>query len=330
MTTNAEQAEIARTTYRYLRWLMIWLPAVLLVVTALTALELGQLEPSISAYYGGPVRDVFVGVMIGLAGCMVAYQGASLLEDYTLNGAGFYAAFVALVPTNLEDTLSALKANKSPDGITADDYIWFLRYALSTVLVLCALLVWHELKKSKKVTEMWNIGPVHKFFVAGTSATLFVFLALAMGELWLPRPDEVTMDGFGFGRARLRVHDQAAVLLLAALAVAVWSHAWPTVVSTNAEPPRPKDVAVSRDYRWILGAMALGPVGALAIHTLFAPRHTVIFLEWWEIAVFAVFWMLETRRIGKSPQVSASIEAPVADPEVKAAMDGAQVADPKR
>lgn len=47
-----EQTVVARVTYRYLRWLMVLLPAVLFVVTMLTAIQQGKLEHSISAYYG--------------------------------------------------------------------------------------------------------------------------------------------------------------------------------------------------------------------------------------------------------------------------------------
>src|SRR4029450_8920401 len=74
-----EQDEVPRVTYLYLRWLMVLLPAMLLVVTVFTAVQQQKLESSISAYYGGPVRDVFVGVMFGTAACMVAYRGYSLL-----------------------------------------------------------------------------------------------------------------------------------------------------------------------------------------------------------------------------------------------------------
>ena len=31
----------------------------------------------------------------------------------------------------------------------------------------------------------------------------------------------------------------------------------------------------------------------------FAPDHKVIFIEWWEIALFAIFWALETRRVAR-------------------------------
>src|SRR5690349_22941893 len=93
-----EKARITGTTHRYVRWMMILLPLLLLVVSVLTGLKKGEFETSISAYYGGPVRDILVGTLVGTAACLVAYQGVGLLEDYALNGAGFYAVFVALLP----------------------------------------------------------------------------------------------------------------------------------------------------------------------------------------------------------------------------------------
>ena len=44
-----------------------------------------------------------VGALFAIAACLVAYQGVGLLEDYALNGAGFYAVFVALVPTGFQE-----------------------------------------------------------------------------------------------------------------------------------------------------------------------------------------------------------------------------------
>lgn len=315
-TVPDEQAEVARITYRYLRWLMVLLPAVLLVVTGSTAWRQNELESSISAYYGGPVRDVFVGVMIGTAACMVAYQGVSLLEDYALNGAGFYAVFVALVPTNLDETLSALRANPTPDGVTPADYISFLRSALTTVLVLCAFLVGGELRKSKRVTKLWQSGTLNKVFVMGTGAVLLWFLARAMVQLWGPDPDDVTMDGitlgpFGFGPWPLRIHDLAAIFLIASLAVVVASHAWPKLAATQEgdQSENGSDLEVSFLYVSIFVAMlVLGPVFAWVFNGVY-PDHGIIFLEWWEIGLFSVFWFLETRRIGKMPKVQAAVEA---------------------
>jgi hypothetical protein len=301
-TMTTSQDSITRVTYGYLRWLMILLPAMLFVVTAVTAWQQGELEPSISAYYGGPVRDVFVGVMIATAACMVAYQGTSLLEDYALNGAGFYAVFVALVPTNLDETMSQLRANPTPDGVTPDDYVAFLRTALTTVLALCVLLVIVELSHSQRLAGLWNSHPLNKAFLGGTSIALALFLWLAMSQLWLPNAGDVTMNGIAnpFGSNRLRIHDLAAILLIAALAVVVFTHAFPKVVANleKGQPPPTQDPKARMTSMVIFIAMVVGPFAAIVVHR-FAPDHTVIFLEWWEIFFFSLFWAVETSRVSK-------------------------------
>ena len=141
MNDDELRVEITRITYDYVRWLLVCLPALLFVVTTLTALQQGELERSISAYYGGPVRDIFVGALFAIAACLVAYQGVGLLEDYALNGAGFYAVFVALVPTGFGELMDELQRNPTPDGVSPADHVWFLRIALTSVLVLCLVLV---------------------------------------------------------------------------------------------------------------------------------------------------------------------------------------------
>jgi hypothetical protein len=295
-----EQTDVPRVTYLYLRWLMVLLPAMLLVVTVCTALLQGKLESSISAYYGGPVRDVFVGVMFGTAACMVAYRGYSLLEHYTLNGAGFYAVFVALVPFNLDKVLIALRENSTPDGVTPADYVWFLRTALTTVLVLFVSLVSIELKNSNRLRGLWRSGFWNRFFVAVTTVLLLSFLLLAMVQLWGPDPDDVTMHGISLGSWSVSIHLLAATLLIAALAVAVWCHAYPALVAAaegggDIPPTVPN---IQRSYKVIFLLMAAGPVVAALVRVV-TREHTVIFLEWWEIVLFCVFWILETQRIRK-------------------------------
>jgi hypothetical protein len=284
---------------------MVLLPVVLLAVTLLTALRQGELESSISAYYGGPVRDVFVGVMIATAACLVAYQGTSLIEDYTLNGAGFYAVFVAFVPSGLAGTLKELKTKPTPDGVTATDHIWSLRWALTTVLCLCGLLLYKEVTKSRRLGKLWGSGTWNQGFVGLTAALLLGFLSLAMVQLWGRPADDVTMNGVGLGPLanvgleRLRIHDLAAILLIGSLAIAVWSHAWPRAVAQKGEVVPQSDLDASKGYKGILAAMLLGPVLVVGIMSAASPDHRVIALEWWEIGLFGVFWFLETRRIGK-------------------------------
>lgn len=292
---SADAIEDARVTYVYLRWLMMLLPLLLLAVTALSAWQQGELETSISSYYGGPVRDVFVGVLFATAACMVAYRGASLLEDYTLNAAGFYAVFVALVPNSLDEIIAELRSGRGSLDITPSDYVWSIRIAVAVVLVLCALLVWKELHDSKRLRRLWTSSRRNQYFVIGTALLLVGFLVLALGQLWLPAADEVRMDGVG----RFRIHDLAAILLIAALAVAVWSHAFPESVAQQEDHAvSAADRRYKRWYRLILLLMTVGAIAVASITWVLAREHVVIFLEWWEILLFCVFWVIQTRRVG--------------------------------
>lgn len=302
-----ERTEVLRLTYRTLRWLLVLLPLVLFVVTIATAVVQGSLETSISGYYGGPVRDVFVGVLVGVAVLLVAYRGATSFEDYNLDGAGFYAVFVALLPAGLDEMLAELHSGMalSPEGVGATELVWSLRISLTVVLALCLWMVVQELRSTERVRELVGTDPISLGFVLVTAGTLLAFLALAMWQLWLPPADEVTMGGISLsglplvGDVQVTIHDLAAIFLICALAVAVWSHGWPQVAARRSdEPVQPHQLSDVVGYRVIFALMLLGPVAAWAIAQAFAPGHLVIFLEWWEIALFCVFWALETRRQG--------------------------------
>ncbi|MGJ9371625.1 hypothetical protein [Nesterenkonia sp. CF4.4] len=306
MPETVRRAEDARITYVYLRVLLILLPGLLLVVTAGTSIYHGELETSISAYYGGPVRDVFVGCLIALAACLVAYQGIGLLEDYALNGAGFYAIFVALVPNNFEDTMEMLLAGGGPDGLTAADYVVFLRITLLSVVVLCLLLFAREIKVGNlgqlyaSNTRSAKIDRLNRAFVLATMLTLIWFLALAMRQLFLVPAEEVRLQGVG----PFSVHDIAGIFLISSLVVAVATNTWPYY--------RMRDLWVTRRFSYliILGLMTVGVVVPFAIAELIAPGHFVILLEWWEISLFAAFWILETLRQLKVDKERPSESAP--------------------
>lgn len=307
--SDAGRAEVLMLTYSTLRWLLVLLPAVLFAVTVGTAWVQGTLETSISAYYGGPVRDVFVGVLVAVAALLVAYQGSTTFEDYNLNGAGFYAVVVALVPTGLEEMLAELREGMalSGEGVSPTELVWSLRISLTVVLLLCLLLVVHEVRSTERVRALVSGDPISLGFVLLTLGTLLGFLGLAMWQLWVPPADEVTMGGISLtglplaGEVQMTVHDLAAIFLISALAVAVWSHGWPRVAARRTdEPVEPHQLGGVVGYRVIFVLMLLGPVVAWAISRVFAPGHLVIFLEWWEIALFCVFWVLETRRQGRA------------------------------
>ena len=62
---------LARETYRHLRLMLVTLTALMFLAILILAFA-GKVESSISAYYLGPMRDVFVGCMVGIAVCLVA------------------------------------------------------------------------------------------------------------------------------------------------------------------------------------------------------------------------------------------------------------------
>src|SRR5215213_9570208 len=199
------RAQVARITYAYVRWLLICLPTLLFVVTIVTALQQGELERSISAYDGGPVRDIFVGALFAIAACLVAYQGVGLLEDYALNGAGFYAVFVALVPTGFGGLMDELQGNPTPDGVTPADHVWFLRIALTSVLVLCLVLVVREVATGN-LRQLFTVdvgsrlaNRVNRWFLLLTALVLAGFLTLAMWQLWSGPAAAVRMEGIALG-----------------------------------------------------------------------------------------------------------------------------------
>lgn len=287
-------------TYSSLRWLLFVLPLVLFVSTVGTAMAQGYLETSISAYYGGPMRDVFVGVLVAVAACMVAYQGATTLEDYTFNGAAFYAVLVALIPHNIDEILTELRGGLelSDRGFSATDYIWSLRIALSVVVLLCILLVAMELRRTRRMRQLVSGDRTSQVIVAATAGTLLGFLLLTMWQLWVPEPDAVSLQGLTIAGVNLPIHHLAAILLLGALVVATATHAWPQFAARRSnETLAPQQTQGLLGYRIIVVLMLLGPLVSLGITRIFAPGHFVLFLEWWEIGLFCTFWGVENLRV---------------------------------
>ncbi|MHA7208334.1 hypothetical protein [Arthrobacter sp. MDT1-65] len=316
--------EGTRITYDVLRWMMIGLPALLFTVTVLYAWRTGSLEGSISAYYGGPVRDVFVGVVVATAACMVAYRGWFALEDFALNAAGFFAVFVALVPDGLgtimgdlrdrEAALATVRTGSTLTGelpaalenaqpaFTAEEYGWSLRIALTAVALLCAWLVWNEVQQSRRTLDLLDRGGWSRRTVICTAVVVLGFVVLTSWQLWFLGPaDRVSLPGIVLGPFQVEVHDIAAILMIASLLVVVAGHGWPERAA-QADPERSVQRADSdfrHGYRIIVGLMSVGAGCVLGLGSLFFRQHVVLVLEWYEILLFCWFWFLETRRVSR-------------------------------
>ena len=270
---------LARETYRHLRMMLVTLPVLILV--AILALTLrGTLEPSISDYYGQPVRDVFVGAMVGTAVCLVVYRGSPPFEDYVLNLAGFFAVFVAFVPNTVATDLAALPAAEREEALFG------LRASLAAVVLVTIVFVALERRFGLWTLPSLSAQPVTKWVLVVASVLAPAFLLL------------VVVNGFvrdDFAGA----HISAAILLFASLALAVATHAWPGRMG-GPGPSRPR-------YQVIFWLMVAGIPLALVLELGLRSSHTVIILEGWEIALFAWFWVLEAIRTWPAPGAAGQV-----------------------
>ncbi|NTW39801.1 MAG: hypothetical protein HGA44_07905 [Cellulomonadaceae bacterium] len=268
---------LARETYRHLRMMLVTLPVLILLAILGLALR-GTVETSISSYYGQPIRDVFVGALVGMAVCLVAYRGFPPFEDYVLNLAGFFAVFVAFVPNTLVGDLAELS---EPDR---EEALFGLRASLVAVLVVTAVFVWLERRFGHWTLPTLLQQPVTRSVLIVSNVLAPAFLAL------------VVVNGF-FHDHFEGVHAGAAILLFASLAMAVATHAWPARLGGPGHG--------DGRYQRIFWLMAAGIPLALVLELVVKTEYTVIILEGWEIAWFAAFWIMEARRTWPAPTAAS-------------------------
>lgn len=103
MNANSLQVHMSKTYFSLRLGLVVG--ALIAVLMPLWGALLGvSLQGSLSAYYhavgtgGVGVREVFVGVLCGVGGLLIAYKGFGDREDWLLNAAGTFAFGVALFP----------------------------------------------------------------------------------------------------------------------------------------------------------------------------------------------------------------------------------------
>lgn len=175
-----------RLTYDHLRWTLIGLPVLLFGVTLTIGLWNRSFPSSISAYYSGSSRDVFVGVMIATAACLIAYRGTTALEEFSLNMAGFFAVFVALIPTSLASIMQQLRTlgERPVGGFSAADYGVSLRITVFWVVIVCAVIAFLTLSRSRRTAEMFARGGWGRRFMVAATLLTAGFLTLLVKQLY--------------------------------------------------------------------------------------------------------------------------------------------------
>ncbi|EWS99946.1 hypothetical protein N865_19725 [Intrasporangium oryzae NRRL B-24470] len=295
-TTQVEkkQADVALLTYRYVRMILVLPAAFLLIATVLEAISRGGFRESISDYYQGPVRDVFVGALMASGVVMVAYKGRSKLEDYALNFAGFNAFFVALVPNNFTKVLNTPTTQSlgSDEVITRAQMLTNLHLVLYALLAAAALFVfldWRFMQWGAFKTEDAPHLAVVLIWISWV--TEVAFLVVIVGGVLVGRETLFGLSIFGM------LHFVAAGLLIGNLSFAVASRAFPDRLRTAVERR-----AATQNQRWALlsyqAIVALMWVGLLAggLCIYLNVHYAVISVEYFEIVMFVIFWTLATRK----------------------------------
>ena len=268
------QKAYGRDTLRYVRLMLLVVPLLMVVATIIYALVNHRVEDSISSYYLGPARDLFVAMMATLGVLMVVYSGPPL-EDLALNLAGFYALFIALVPTRLNETLQDL------DKYGQQKLVLSVRVGVIAIMIVSAAFLYLGIK-----TERWPRNSLTFTQLTRIISLACITLAAAFLLLVLWR----TVEGQSFAW----VHSSAAVLLIFSMGVAIASHlGHSSICSEDTSGGRPIH------YATLLALMGAGLV-AWPLLIWAGVKQSVFIIEWYQISLFAYFWFLESRRLWHS------------------------------
>ena len=278
-------------TYRYVR-IITPLPAVwLLCAISAVALLDHELLPSISDYYAGPLRDVFVGALMASGVGMIAYKGDSKLEDYALNFAGINAFFVALVSNSFQSVLDATRATetaKAPVLISSAQLLQNLRIGVFTFLLVILVFVASDL-----LLMHWT-----RFRLGDQTPPTNVLIGLSFfGEFLLVVVVLLMLDGvekIGSLSIFSTLHFTAASLLIINLSFAAASHAFPAKLRKDRVDAQGGSPQVQRGFRFITGFMWAGLVAGAIMIPLHVP-DAMILVESYEILWFLAFWFTATR-----------------------------------
>lgn len=270
MVTSAERLH-GRDTLRYVRLMLLVVPLLLVVAIVIYGIVNHRIEDSLSSYYLGPARDLFVAMLVTTGALLVVYTGEGL-EDYALNLAGFYAIFVALVPTRLGDTLASLGAADRARLILS------VQVAVVAVLVVSLVFMWLGYR-----TDNW---PHRALFhskltrLLGVISTLLL-IGFVMLLLWR------TVEAEQFAG----VHASAAFLLIISMGTAIASHlGHKQICATDTSGGK------KIHYGIILCLMVLG-LAAWPILLAVGIKEALFIVEWFQIGLFSYFWYLESRRL---------------------------------
>lgn len=262
-------------TYRYLRLAIAGCAVVILVAVAIASLQLGTVLPSISAYAYSPARVPVTGALIAAAIGILALSGRGL-ERALLDAAAVVAPLVALVPTRIEPgAVPGLEVACAGTGGTSCVPASFLPDIETGVLTYLGV----------GVIGLVTAGIVARLqgTVRGSVPSLIAAAAVvgSVGVLWVAaRPLLVEW-----------LHLIAAGAFFALIAAA----ALRSIRPFDGERPRSHPVQLA--FATIGAGIALDVAALIVVGAVsHGPTVAVLVLEVVALALFTVFWLLQSGR----------------------------------
>lgn len=255
------------TTYRYLRFGVIAAVVMLAVSVLYERTQATGWQTSLSAYYYEPVRSIFVGALMVIGFSLIVIRGrpgknGKDHEDFLLNLAGMLAPVVALVPCDPGDRVLFDSAH---DNIVNNMIALFAAGFLAIILIL----VIGRRKRPKVLTTQDATGRI-------TVSLILTFSLLVLGAIAF-----VVSPAF-----EERAHYVAAYAMFGFLGIVVLLNDW---ASTSGSGYR-------RLYRTIWVSMVASVVVLLIAPKVVTFRHSTLILEFLEITLFAMFWVVQTKQ----------------------------------
>jgi hypothetical protein len=276
-----DPASEAVKTWRYLRLAMV---AVAVGLGASVVYEHLQTapscwQPSISAYYYTPVQGFLVGALLTIGVSLVAVQGNTDWEDLLLNLAGICAPVVAFVPHRDPGTCGSVLTTPVNRDLNIANNVTALLVAGGLGLLVVAVLA---------LRGRWNPGaepltPTAKFGFGATVAlylgTVVVFLSARRWFVdWGHPVAAIAMFGF--------------ILLNVGLNALNWRRQPAGQAPGNLRSPWRTNW-----YAVVAVLMAAAAVGWALTGLLGHWAYWLLGLESSLIALFAVFWVLQTAEL---------------------------------
>lgn len=264
-------------TYRYLRLALVALVVLLYAAVTLEWWATGRrcVQDSISAYFHTPVQSVFVGVLVTMGVCLIALKGNTDAEDILLNVAGMLAPGVAFVPT------AEVGACRSVPFVAADVPARVANN-MQALFVTGALVALAVFVIARREAAGGGVGRWERLGIVGTG------LLLGGGAVWFYADRELFLD---------LAHGFAAVPMFGCIIVVVWLNGRDAQQSVREGAAPPTNARYVAAYRAISTTMFVALVVTVVVSLATRSSALVLWVEVVLIALFAVFWLVQTREL---------------------------------